>query len=39
MEFLLAGFAALTWKQVIMYAVGAFLIYLAIKKDSKMESF
>ena len=32
MEFLLDGFAAVTWQQLVMYAVGVLLIYLAIKK-------
>ncbi len=32
MEFLLEGFLAVTWKQLIMYAVGVLLIYLAIAK-------
>ncbi len=32
MEFLLEGFLAVTWKQLIMYAVGLLLIYLAIAK-------
>jgi oxaloacetate decarboxylase beta subunit len=33
MEFLLDGVLALTWKQAIMYVVGAVLIFLAIKKE------
>jgi len=33
MDFLLEGLLAITWKQVVMYAVGAVLIYLGIKKD------
>ncbi|MDR1447140.1 MAG: sodium ion-translocating decarboxylase subunit beta [Treponema sp.] len=33
MEFLIEGFAALTYKQVIMYVIGLFLIFLAIKKE------
>lgn len=33
MEFLLESFQALTWQQVIMYAVGITLIMLAIKKE------
>ncbi|MDR1047206.1 MAG: sodium ion-translocating decarboxylase subunit beta [Treponema sp.] len=33
MEFLIQGFAALTYKQVIMYVIGLFLIFLAIKKE------
>ena len=33
MEFLVEGVLALTWKQVVMYAVGIALIYLAIKKE------
>lgn len=33
MEFLISGIMAITWKQVVMYAVGALLIYLAIAKD------
>ena len=32
MEFLLDGFMAVTWQQLVMYAVGVLLIYLAIKK-------
>ena len=32
MEFLLQGFMAVTWKQILMYAVGVLLIYLAIGK-------
>ncbi len=32
MEFLLEGFLAVTWKQLVMYVVGALLIYLAIAK-------
>lgn len=32
MEFLLQGFMAVTWKQLLMYAVGVLLIYLAIGK-------
>lgn len=33
MEFLTEGLCMLTWKQVVMYAVGFLLIYLAIKKE------
>ena len=33
MSFLLDGFMAVTWQQVIMYVVGILLIYLAIKKN------
>lgn len=33
MSFLLEGFAAVTWKQLVMYAVGILLIYLAVKKN------
>ncbi|MGN0315092.1 MAG: sodium ion-translocating decarboxylase subunit beta [Fusicatenibacter sp.] len=33
MEFLVEGIMALTWKQLVMYAVGIALIYLAIKKE------
>ena len=33
MEFLFSGILAITWKQVIMYAVGLIMIYLAIKKQ------
>jgi carboxybiotin decarboxylase len=33
MEFLLQGIAAITYKQLIMWAVGGVLIYLAIAKD------
>lgn len=33
MNFLLDGFMALTWQQIVMYIVGILLIYLAIKKN------
>ncbi|MEE0944607.1 MAG: sodium ion-translocating decarboxylase subunit beta [Clostridia bacterium] len=33
MSFLLDGFMAVTWQQIVMYVVGIFLIYLAIKKE------
>ena len=33
MEFLLEGIKAITWQQIVMYIVGAILIFLAIKKD------
>jgi oxaloacetate decarboxylase beta subunit len=33
MEFLAEGFLALSWKQVIMFAIGFALIYLAIAKE------
>lgn len=33
MEFLIEGIMALTWKQVVMYAVGIILIWLAIRKE------
>ncbi|MBR4943759.1 MAG: sodium ion-translocating decarboxylase subunit beta, partial [Clostridia bacterium] len=33
MEFLLQGFEALKWQQVVMWAIGGLLIYLAIAKD------
>ncbi|HJB91306.1 MAG TPA: sodium ion-translocating decarboxylase subunit beta [Candidatus Eisenbergiella merdigallinarum] len=33
MEFLLDGFRNVTWQQLVMYAVGIVLIYLAIKKE------
>ncbi len=33
MEFLWEGLVSITWQQVVMYLVGAALIYLAIKKD------
>ena len=33
MEFLIEGVMDLTWKQVVMYAVGVLLIWLAIKKE------
>ncbi len=33
LNFLYSGFAALDWKQVVMWIVGGVLIYLAIKKD------
>ena len=32
MEFLTDGIMALTWQQLVMYAVGITLIWLAIKK-------
>jgi oxaloacetate decarboxylase beta subunit len=33
MDFLLEGFKELTWQQVVMWAIGGLLIFLAIKKD------
>lgn len=33
MSFLLDGFMAVTWQQLVMYIVGIILIYLAIKKE------
>ena len=33
MSFLLDGFVSVTWQQIIMYAVGVLLIYLAINKN------
>ena len=33
MSFLLDGFMAVTWQQIVMYIVGIVLIYLAIKKE------
>lgn len=33
MGFLLEGFMAVTWQQLVMYGVGIILIYLAIKKE------
>lgn len=33
MSFLWEGVCAITWQQLVMYAVGALLIYLAIKKE------
>ncbi|WP_338634125.1 Glutaconyl-CoA decarboxylase subunit beta [Sporomusa ovata DSM 2662] len=30
---LLMGFLGLTWKHVVMWAIGALLIYLAVKHD------
>ncbi len=33
MEFLISGFFAITWKQVVMYVIGILLIWLAIKKE------
>ena len=33
MDFLLDGLRMLTWQQVVMYLIGALLIWLAIKKD------
>ena len=32
MEFLLSGVLAITWQQVVMYAIGGLLIYLAVEK-------
>ena len=31
MEFLMEGICAVTWQQLVMYAVGIILIWLAIK--------
>ena len=33
MEFLLEGLLGITWKTVVMWALGALLIYLAIRKE------
>ena len=33
MEVLIEGIMALSWKQVVMYAVGIVLIWLAMKKE------
>ncbi len=33
MEFLWTGLLSITWQQIVMYAVGIILIYLAIEKD------
>jgi len=33
MEFLLSGIMAITWQQLVMYAVGCILIYLAVVKE------
>lgn len=33
MEFLWTGLMSITWQQIVMYAVGILLIYLAIEKD------
>ena len=33
MEILVQNFANITWQQVVMWAIGGVLIYLAIKKD------
>lgn len=33
MSFLVDGLLAVTWQQLVMYAVGGFLIWLAIKKE------
>ena len=33
MEFLIEGFMAVTWKELVMYAIGILLIWLAIKQD------
>ena len=33
MEYLVEGIMAVTWQQIVMYAVGIALIWLAIKKE------
>lgn len=33
MEFIVEGFLAVTWKQIVMYGIGILLIWLAIKKE------
>ncbi len=33
MEFLFSGLISVTWKQLVMYAIGVIMIYLAIKKE------
>ena len=33
MEYLVEGIMAVTWQQIVMYAVGILLIWLAIKKE------
>lgn len=33
MDFLVEGLLAVTWQQIVMYAVGILLIWLAIKKE------
>ena len=33
MDFIFEGILAITWKQCVMYIVGALLIWLAIKKQ------
>lgn len=33
LEFLIAGFAAITWQQVVMWVIGGILIFLAIYKN------
>jgi sodium ion-translocating decarboxylase beta subunit len=33
MSFLLEGITAVTWRELVMYAVGGLLIYLAVKKE------
>jgi len=33
MEFLINGIMSVTWQQIIMWIIGAALIYLAIAKD------
>ena len=33
MDFLIDGIMSITWQQVVMWVIGALLIYLAIKKD------
>ena len=33
MSFLWEGIAAVTWQQLVMYVVGAALIWIAIKKE------
>ena len=33
MDFLIENLLSITWQQVVMWAIGAILIYLAIEKD------
>lgn len=39
MEFLTDGILALTWQQIVMFAVGITLIWLAIKRDLNQPCF
>ena len=33
MEFLIEGITSVTWQQVVMYVIGALLMWLGIKKE------